>query len=237
MSIAAGPSGGGPGSAIPQNTNLQFPAGGGTPMPQGQGLDLVSTLMNPNGTMSQQGLVQALQQLFQGPSQQQTDLVNQMIQAQFQPAAQQLQQQAQRLSGTLSGSAAARGLGQSSIGLGQQGLLGQNLMQQLGALQSGLSAQGLQQLLQMPMQQSGLLANLYGGLRGARLSHDADVTAARIRADAQRGGGGGLGQLAGMAAGSVFGPVGTAAGGYLAGQLFGGGQQAPTGLPDYAIMR
>lgn len=109
----------------------------------------------------------------QGPTEQERRMVAQIQDLLFQQGAQGIQDQAGKLSATLSGSAAARGLGKSSIGLGQQGLLGQQVTRSLGNLQTGLQAGGLQQLLQLPQQRAGLAAQLFGaetGLRGQQFA-------------------------------------------------------------------
>lgn len=173
-----------------------------------------------------------LEMLSRGASPEQQAMVQQMIQAQFNPAAQQLQQQGQRTSATLSGSAAARGLGKSSIGLGQQGRLGQALTQSLGGLQSGLQAQGLHQLLQMPFQQAGIASGLFGTQEQSRI--------AQMQMDLQRElanqsqGGSGLGSLFGSLAGSFIPGFGTALGGLAGGgieSLFRGGGGGGSGAP------
>jgi hypothetical protein len=158
-----------------------------------------------------------------GPTQQQMGNIQALQQALFQQGAGQLQEQAQMLSKTLGSSAAARGLGQSSIGLGQQGLLGQQVLRQLGQLQQGLSAQGFQAALQLPFQTTAALDPLLGRREGRRLRqlelpYEKDI--ARIRAG---GGGFGFGELAGAGVGSLLGgPFGGAAGAKIFGTATGG---------------
>jgi hypothetical protein len=151
-----------------------------------------------------QALQDTLTQLALGgvASPEQQAIINQLQEQQFQLGAQDLQEQAKQLSSMLSGSAAARGLGRSSIGGGQQTVLGQALLKQLGQLRGGLSVGGLQQMLQLPFQSVGALMPL--------LLSQMDIGARAREAERARAaqGGGWLGNLLGTVGGMFFDPTG-----------------------------
>jgi hypothetical protein len=158
-----------------------------------------------------------------GPTQQQQDLVAQLTQARFQQGIQGLEEQTKRLSGILGSSAAARGLLGSNTALGQQQLLGEEMLRQVGNLQGQLQTAGLEQLLQLPFQTSQMLGNL-GGLDINRQNLFETLRMGRAQRD--QAGGGGLGGLFGSLAGSIIPGIGTAVGGLVGGgleNLFTGG--------------
>jgi len=168
-----------------------------------------------------------------GPTDQQSALLQQIVDQRFQSGANALQRQGERLSAMLSGSAASRGLAKSSIGLGQQGLLGQSLLEQLQNLRGGLESQAAQQAFNIPFQNvaaaSGLLNTQLNSRRSLQRLHEE-----RRQFDQGQGGGFGFGDIAGAAFGAVAGPVaGAAAQGVT--NLFGGGGGSRRAAPGTNI--
>lgn len=116
-----------------------------------------------------QGNQRILDQFLAGPSQQQRQMTSQLTNQLFNQGAEQIQEQANRLISSVGGSAAARGLGQSSIGLGGATAIGRRSIDQLARLRGGLNANALQSLMnqnmqaaQLGMQGQGQLASLLG---------------------------------------------------------------------------
>lgn len=172
----------------------------------------------------------------QGPTDQQSALLQQIVDQRFQSGANALQRQGERLSSMLSGSAASRGLAKSSIGLGQQGLLGQSLLEQLQNLRGGLESQAAAQAFEIPYRNVAAATNLLNSQTTSRRSYQ-QLQEERRQFDASQGGGG-LGAIAGAVAGSIIPGVGTALGGLAGGAIEnafgrsggGGGGFTPSGF-------
>jgi hypothetical protein len=162
------------------------------------------------------------------PTDQDIQSINALVQNRFTQGSELLQRQASRLSAGLSGSAAARGLASSSIGLGQQGLLGQRFMSELGSLQSNLQAQGMQTLQQLPFQRAQVYSPFVSQQAGFQYDYAQREIDRTMQRDEQRRqeraqSGFGFNKLVGAAAGAAFGPVGA-----WAGSQIGGAFSSPT---------
>jgi hypothetical protein len=80
-------------------------------------------------------------------------------------------------------------------------------------------------------------AQLAMGLRGQDINRElgfANIDIQRQQLNQSRGGGFGLGNLFGMAAGSILGPFGAAGGNFLANQFFGGNSGGGGGGGGYS---
>lgn len=145
---------------------------------------------------------QIMQQLMQGPTQQQRDMVGQIGTDLFNQGATQIGEQANRLMSGVSSSAAARGVTGSSIGLGGATSVGRRGVDQLARLRAGINTQSAQQLLQLPFQQANIGmqgANIIGGQQNAQMQAQAQQAAAQQQAQGQSQGAffGSLGSILG----------------------------------------
>ena len=172
----------------------------------------------------QAGFDKVLEQLNSGPTDEQSALLQEIVDKRFASGASAIQRHSERLSTMLSGSAAARGLGKSSVGLGRQALLGESVIEQLAGLRGNLEAGAAQQAFNIPFQNAQVhLAAQQGVTQNNQFVQSQYQNQQQF--DASQSGGFDLSSVVGAGFGAVAGPVGA----YVGKQITGGGRQAAPG--------
>lgn len=195
---------------------------------------------DPGALFSGVGLGGAANRVFSlsqmGPTEQQTQLLNQIMDEQLQRAQTAQTEQARTLSGLLGSGAGARGIAGSTIDRGQRVNLGSQLLRNFGDLTSQFAQQNAAQQLAIPQQNAALGAQLLG-MRQQDILHGRGLAAQAGMAREQARSQGGLGGLLGGAVGSFLGPVGTALGSSLGSSLFDGGGRQASPMQAFAMNR